>query len=406
MNDMSKKEDAIDHLLLRGVANVYPTPAYLKAQLLSGKKLTIYLGIDPTAPTMHLGNAVQLKKLSEFQELGHQIILLIGDFTARIGDPTGKSSVRKVLTAREVKDNMKIYVQQASAWLRFSGKNKAIVKYNSKWLGKMNFEDILKLAATTTVQQMVERDMFQERLKAGQPIYVHEFMYPLMQGYDSVAMSVDGEVGGNDQTFNMLMGRTLLKEQGREKFVIANKLLVDANGKKMGKTEGNMVNLNDSAENMFGKIMSWTDGMMVPAFELCTRVSFEEVKSIERELASGAHPMDFKKRLAREIVGVYHGEKKALEAETVWTETFSQGKAQEGKKIHLTIKAPLMDVLVKNGFVASKSDFRRLIQEGAIKVIVKQEEKKIVDANTLIDDTTQLKIGKKKFVTITFQKKK
>ena len=269
----------------------------------------------------------------------------------------------------------------------------------------MNFTDVLKLAMTTTVQQMIERDMFQERLKAGQPIYLHEFMYPLMQGYDSVALDVDGEVGGNDQTFNMLMGRTLMKSQNKEKFVLVLKLLEDSTGKKMGKTEGNMLTLEDSADEMFGKIMSWTDGMIISGFELCTNIPMEEVKMIEKELANGSHPMDFKKKLAREIAAIYHGEKKAIEAEQKWIDTFSKGVAHEGKKLHITIKAPLVDILVQNGFVASKSEFRRLLQEGAIKAIVKSEEKKIIDPNTLIEDSTHLKIGKKKFVTITFKKK-
>lgn len=407
MKDTSNLEDAVNHALLRGVANIYPNVSFIKEQLLSGKKLKIYMGIDPTGPTLHLGHAIPLMKLRQFQDLGHKIILLMGDFTATIGDPTDKAATRKQLTRKEVLANMKLYKSQASKLLSFAGKNAAEIRFNSKWLSKMNFESLINLASNITYAQLIKRDMFQKRIEAGADISLHEFLYPLMQGYDSVAMEVDGEIGGNDQTFNMLVGRDLEKKLlNKEKFVIASKLLTDNGGKKMGKTEGNMVALSDSAEDMFGKIMSWTDSMIVPGFELCTNISFEAVKTIERELTSDVHPMEYKKRLAREIVAIYHGEKKAIAAEDHWTQTFSEGKAHEGKKIHLTIKAPLMDLLVEHGFAASKSDFRRLIQEGAIKVIVKQEEKKIIDPNTLIEDSTHLKIGKKKFVTITFRKKR
>lgn len=397
---------AINHLLTRGVANIFPSAEFLRKELNSGKKLTIYMGIDPTGPSLHLGHAIPLMKLREFQDLGHTIILLMGDFTAMIGDPTDKAATRKQLTRKEVLQNLKQYKKQASKIISFSGKNAAKIKFNSKWLAKMSFANVLELAAHITYSQLIKRDMFQKRIEDGGDIHVHELLYPLMQGYDSVAMKINGEIGGNDQTFNMLVGRDLEKKLlDKEKFVVATKLLTDNSGKKMGKTEGNMVTLADSADDMFGKVMSWSDELIVLGFELCTRIPFEDVKTIERSIASGENPMRYKKQLARAIVALYHGEQSANTAETHWTETFSQGKAQEGQKINLTIKAPLVDILVKNGFVASRSEFRRLVEEGAIKVIAKAEEKKIVDPNTMIDDSTQLKIGKRKFLTITFQKK-
>ncbi|MFA6355172.1 MAG: tyrosine--tRNA ligase, partial [Candidatus Paceibacterota bacterium] len=240
-------EKTNNELLTRGISSIYPNREFLENKIKKGEKLTIYLGIDPTGPTLHLGHAIPIKKLSELQKAGHKIILLMGDFTAMIGDPTDKGAARKQLTHKQVMTNLKNYKKQASSLISFTGKNPAQIKFNSKWLGKMNFEEVLSLASNMTVQQMLERDMFKKRVEEEKPIYLHEFMYPLMQGYDSVAMKVDGEIGGNDQTFNMLCGRDLMKTiSGKEKFVITMKLLEDNSGKKMGKTEGNMIALSDT----------------------------------------------------------------------------------------------------------------------------------------------------------------
>ena len=204
------RDEQIEQLITKGVEQILPSVDFLKKELTSGKKLTIYCGFDPTAPTLHIGHAITLRKLRQFQDLGHKIIFLIGDFTARTGDPTDKSTVRKLLSEKDIKSNLKLYKKQASSFINFKGRNKAEVKFNSKWLGKMKFDDVVNLASNMTVQQMIERDMFQKRLKEGKHIFLHEFMYPLMQGYDSVAMNIDVEIGGNDQTFNMLMGRDLV----------------------------------------------------------------------------------------------------------------------------------------------------------------------------------------------------
>src|SRR3989344_4887360 len=272
----------IDELLVRGVENIYPKKEFLESLLKSGKKLTLYTGYDPTAPTLHIGHGITMMKLRQFQDLGHKVIMLIGDFTGMIGDPTDKTATRQKLTREEVLVNCKNYQEQASTILNFKGENAVEVKFNSEWLGKMNFLDILELTSHFTVQRMLERDMFEKRQEEKKPIYLHEFLYPVMQAYDSVAMDVDGEVGGNDQTFNMLAGRDLMKDlKDKEKFVLTMKLLADATGKKMGKSEGNMVALADSAEDMFGKVMSWTDGMILGGFELCTKVPMSEIKKIE-----------------------------------------------------------------------------------------------------------------------------
>src|SRR3989338_8564461 len=250
-------EEKVDELLKRGVENIFPNFNFLKSKMIKGERVTLYLGIDPTCPTLHIGHAIPLAKLGKFQRLGHQVILLMGDFTAMIGDPTDKTATRKKLTHEEVMNNLKEYQNQASKFISFSGENPAQFKFNSEWLGEMKFKDVLEITSLVTVEQMMKRDMFARRSQEGKPTYVHELMYPLMQGYDSVAMNVDGEVGGNDQTFNMLVGRDLMKTlKNKEKFVITTKLLVDSSGGKMGKTEGNMVALDQTAEDMFGAVMS------------------------------------------------------------------------------------------------------------------------------------------------------
>ena len=291
-------EKQIDSFLNRGVEAIFPNKDFLKSKLVKGERLSFYLGVDPTGKTLHLGHAIPLKKLGELQKLGHQIIFLIGDFTAMIGDPTDKSAARKKLTREQVLDNCKEYQKQASKFISFTGPNKAQMKFNSQWLNAMNFGDVLELASQMTVDQMLKRDMFQKRMAEDKPIFIHEFMYPLMQGYDSVAMDVDGEIGGNDQTFNMLTGRDLMKSiKNKEKFVLATRLLTDSSGKKMGKTEGNMVSLDQTAEDIFGKVMSWADNLIIPGFEIITDVPLEEVAEIKGKIESGSNPKEFKMKL-------------------------------------------------------------------------------------------------------------
>lgn len=393
--DTSK--DKIEELLTRGVEAVYPTRDWLGEQLASGKQLTIYTGYDPTADTLHLGHGITLMKLRQLQELGHKIIMLIGDFTGMIGDPTDKSAARTKLTRDEVLANCKNYKKQAASVLSFSGSNKAEIKYNSKWLGKLNLADVLELASNFTMQQMVERDMFQKRLEEDKPIYMHEFMYPLLQGYDSVAMDVDGEVGGNDQMFNMMAGRTLMKAmKDKEKFVLTMKLLADESGKKMGKTEGNMIALSDSPEDMYGKVMSWTDGMIVPGFELCTMVGTDEVESIRKALDGGENPRDHKMKLAYEIVKVWHGEKGAEAGQENFANVIQQGnKPDQIPEVDVSAH-DIVSVLVETELCSSKSDARRNIDGRGVKV----NDEKVTSYEIEVNSGDVIQKGKRHFVKI------
>lgn len=383
---------AIEAFLSRGVENLFPSKDFVKARLMEGKQLSMYLGIDPTGPTLHLGHMIPLRKLREFQDLGHKVILLIGDFTGMIGDPTDKSAARKRLSREEVLANAKLYKKQASKILRFSGANKAELKYNSKWLAKMSFADVVELCSHYTVQQMLERDMFANRQKENKPIYIHEFLYPLMQGMDCVAMDVEGEIGGNDQTFNMLVGRTLMKEmKHKEKFVIAMKLLVDPTGKKMGKTEGNMITLSDSAEEMFGKVMSWTDGMIRGGFELLTNVPLEEVD----QRLKNENPRDVKMSLAEQIVTEFFDAKSAKAASLGFVSTFQNHETPEDVPTYKwSGPIAIVDLLVATKLATSKSEARRVIDEGGVKIdneVVKTYDQ-TVNAGQLIQK------GKRHFV--------
>ena len=391
----------IEELLTRGVEKIYPSRDFVHALLTRGKKLTVYLGIDPTGPDLHLGHVIPLMKLRQFQNLGHKVILLIGDFTAMAGDPD-KTEVRTQLTRAEILNNCKSYKKQASAILKFSGANAAEYRFNSKWLSKFSFADVIQLASKETVQRMLERDLFEKRLQAERPLYIHEFLYPLMQGYDSVAMDVDGEVGGNDQTFNMLTGRDLMKKlKNKEKFVIAMKLLEDPTGKKMGKTEGNMITLVDSPKEMFGKIMSWTDSMIAPALELLTEMPIDEIRSREDNMKAGVlNPRDAKAELARMVVSFYHDEKKAAAAERDFVQTFTKHEMPDDMPTVAVPHGPvdIADFLVRHNLAASKSEARRLIEQGG----VKRNQTKVTSWKNAIQLSTGdvVQVGKRKFVRI------
>jgi len=395
---MNDKE--IEQFLTRGVENIFPSKDSFAKALSSGKKLSIYLGIDPTGPTLHMGHTIPLMKLSKLQKMGHKVILLMGDFTAMIGDPTDKLAARKQLTRKEVLSNLKLYKKQASIFLSFSGKNKAEIKYNSKWLSKMKFEDVLELASKMTVDQMLKRDMFRKRAEEGKPTFIHEFLYPLMQGYDGVAMDVDAEIGGNDQTFNMLTGRDLMKSiKNKEKFVIAIKLLADPSGVKMGKTEGNMITLADSAEDMFGRVMSWPDGMIIPGFELCTNISDEEIVKEKDFLSKGGNPRDSKSRLAGAVASLYHGVNASELARNSFFSAFSDGTIPSDVSEEVCQNTQLLvDVLLAKGLVSSKTEFRRLISDGAIEDL--KTKKTIDDPTKTTDVDMDLKIGKRRFLKI------
>lgn len=364
---VSTEPNKIERLLSRGVEHIYPSREFLEERLKSGKQLSIYLGVDPTGPDLHMGHSIQLRRLRMFQELGHKVIMLIGDFTGMIGDPTDKSATRVKLTREQVLKNAENYKEQASKILDFEGENPVEMKYNSEWLGKMSFENVVEVASNFTVQQMLERDMFEKRMSEGKPIHLHEFLYPLMQGYDCVAMEVDGEVGGNDQVFNMLAGRTLMKAvMNKEKFVIASKLLEDPTGKKMGKSEGNMITLSDSPDEMFGKIMSWTDGMILPGYEILTD---EDLDAVKKELDNGANPRDIKARLAQLIVAFYYTNEEGQAASDRFDQLFQKKEIpDEVEEAKIDGPMTIIDVLVRTGLVPSKSEARRAIDGKGVKV--------------------------------------
>jgi tyrosyl-tRNA synthetase len=389
------RDEQIEALLTKGVEQVLPGREFLKAKLDKGEILTVYCGYDPSAPTLHIGHAITLRKLRQFQELGNRVIFLIGDFTARIGDPD-KLAARKPLTEREVKANLKQYKAQASKFIRFSGKNAAMIKFNNKWLGKMKFADVIKLSSMMTVDQMLKRDMFVRRIEEGRPVYVHEFLYPLMQGYDSVAMDVDGEVGGNDQLFNMMVGRDLLKEmKQKEKFVITMKLLADNTGKKMGKSEGNMVAIADEPNDVYGKIMSWSDSLIAVGFELCTDYTMVQVAEVKKELDSGANPRDVKMKLAFEIVKSMHDEKSALKAQETFVRTFQEGNIADSD---LPAYEPGSDTLeaflIKQKLVPSKSELKRLADAGAIENMTTGAKLSFKDVKQPVSESGTYRVGK------------
>jgi len=393
---ISTDKDAIKHFMTRGIEKIYPNDGFLKSRLESGEQLSMYLGIDPTGPTLHLGHSIALKKMAEFQKMGHKAILLIGDFTAQIGDPD-KENVRKQLTREEVLENAKLYKEQASLFLDFDGPNAAELKYNSTWSDPMTFADVLNLASKMTVQQMMERDMFRKRLVEKKPIYIHEFMYPLMQGYDAVAMNVDGEIGGNDQTFNMLVGRTLMKDMlGKEKFVLPVKLLTDTSGSKMGKTTSNMLSFLDTPQEKFGKIMSWSDGMIIPGFELLTDV---DLKEINNRLSSGENPRDIKMELASNVTQFYHGKDMAQKAQKAFVTQFQKQEIPENlPEVVINEELGIVEILKKTGLAKSNNEARRKITEGAVVLNgnkVKSISLKMSGGKLKKGDTVVLKLGRK-----------
>lgn len=401
---VNNDQKAVERFLSRGLEAVFPSKESFGKVLMSGKRISIYLGIDPTGPTLHMGHAIPLMKLSELQAMGHKIILLMGDFTAMIGDPSDKMSARKQLSRKEVLSNLKLYKKQASKFLKFTGGNAAEIRYNSKWLSKMSFEDVVNLASKMTVDQMLKRDMFRKRMEEGKPVFLHEFLYPLMQGYDSVAMDVDAEIGGNDQTFNMLAGRDLMRAlKNKEKAVIAVKLLVDPSGKKMGKTEGNMITLEDTANDMFGKVMSWTDGLILSGYELCTRADQRTIDEERSFLESGGNPRDAKIRLAESVVEVYYGKKAAEAARQSFINTFSSKSMQADAPEATAVRGDLLsDILLKHGIVSSKTEWRRLVSEKAVREM--SSDRLISAHDEKVSGDMDLKVGKHRFLKVRLAK--
>ncbi|PIP88049.1 tyrosine--tRNA ligase [Candidatus Beckwithbacteria bacterium CG22_combo_CG10-13_8_21_14_all_01_47_9] len=378
---MSNMQLTTDYVLTRGVAEILPTKEGLK-KLMESRKISLYEGFDPTSPSLHIGHLIGIRKLAQFQKLGHQVIFLIGDFTGMIGDPTDKTSARQKLTHEQMLNNLKGYKEQVKNIIDFDGDNPVKIVFNYDWLSKLTFADVVELATHFTVQQMIERDFYQERLKQNKPIYLHEFMYPLMQGYDSAHMAVDLEIGGNDQMFNLLAGRTLEKAyKNKDKFCLTTKLLTDPTGAKMGKTTGNTVNLTDSPNDIFGKIMALPDSLLPLGFELLTDMDQPETE-----------PMTAKKILALEVVKQIHGEKSAHAAQKNFEQTF-QKKAPEYKQ---KIKAQANLMLTVAQIAGSNSEAKRLIAQGAVDV----NGVKASDGTVTMRAGDKVKIGQKTFIKV------
>jgi len=376
----------------------------LEKSIKTGVPLRIKAGFDPTAPDLHLGHTVLLQKLRQFQQLGHEICFLIGDFTGMIGDPTGKSETRKALTREDVLRNAETYKEQV---FKILDQEKTRVVLNSEWLSKLSSTDMIGLAAKYTVARMLERDDFGKRYASQLPISIHEFLYPLIQGYDSVALHADVELGGTDQKFNLLVGRELQREWGqRPQTVLTMPLLEGLDGvNKMSKSLGNYIGINDLPDEIFGKLMSISDGLMLRYYELLSDMSLAELEKLKNDIGNGSvHPMEAKKQLGRELVARYHGNDAAVKAEENFVKRFRDNQTpEEMTEISLTADAPkalLCKVLAQASLVASNSEGRRAIQQGGVRI----NGERVTDENCEIPCSGEyvLQVGKRRFARVRF----
>ncbi len=372
----------------------------LKESYITGKPLRIKAGFDPTAPDLHLGHTVLLNKMRQFQELGHEVIFLIGDFTGMIGDPTGKSETRKALTKEDVEQNAKTYKDQV---FKILDPEKTIVDFNSRWLEPMSGKDMIFLSAKYTVARMMERDDFSKRFAAGKPISIHEFMYPLLQGYDSVCLKADVELGGTDQKFNLLVGRELQREYGQKpQTVITLPLLEGLDGvNKMSKSLDNYVGITEKPFDIFGKIMSISDELMLRYYELLSEKSLDEIEQLRENIRKGIkHPLEAKKELAFEMVKRFHSEREAVVAKEQFEQIFSKRKLpDEMPEFLLNGEKPLVDIIFEAGLVSSKSEIKRLIQQNAVEI----NGEKVSDIALKLSKPEKevvVKVGKRKFLKI------
>lgn|SRR3989344_516675 len=457
--------DPIEILLTRGVEKIYPSKEALEKLLRGGKKLKLYQGFDPTSTNMHIGHMIGLRKLRQFQDLGHQVIFLIGDGTGQAGDPSGKTSTQKkshalilsthedkpgvlrklaesfekegisieeirservrgdvnfrividekryspeaiakvisslgsqgFFTNEELRLNAASYLQQASRIVRFEGENPIEMMYNGDWLNKLTYQDILNLVSHFSLQQLAERDLFQERIKQAKEVNVREFLYPVFQAYDSVVLNVDLEVGGSDQTFNMLAGRILSKQiLGKEKFVLTTPLLTDSQGRKVGKTEGNVIAITDTPNNLYGKIMSLSDDIIIKALEYLTDVPNHEIKQIEKAISGGQNPFRFKKLLAIEIVSQLNSKKKAEEAQKEFESVHQKGAIPQD--LNISVKENISVAEAVTTLVESKSQAKRLLDQNAVEV----DGKVVTDGKIKLKTGQVLKVGKKTFAKV------
>jgi len=388
-------------ILMRGVVEVIPEDELrekLERSIKENKPLRIKLGADPSAPDLHLGHTVPLRKLRQFQDLGHEVYFLIGDFTGMIGDPSGKSSTRKRLTREEVFKNAETYKKQI---FKILDPSKTNVVFNSSWCEKMSFADVLDLTSRYTVARMLERDDFAKRYKEGRSISLIEFLYPLIQGYDSVVLKADVEVGGTDQKFNLLVGRELQKEYGQSQQVVMTLPLLEGTDgiNKMSKSLGNYIGIAEEPKEMFGKLMSIPDELILKYFELLTDVSIDEIKNYEKRMKAGENPKDFKVLLAKTIVAQYHSRIAAEEAFAEFEKVFkNKGVPDEIQEITINDKAKIIDILVESKLLSSRSEVRRMLQQDAVYV----NGERVKDENFLIfsGNNTIIKVGKRKFLKV------
>jgi tyrosyl-tRNA synthetase len=393
----------MDDLLTRGVEQIIGQDEL--EQALKGKqKLRIKFGVDPTRPDIHIGHAVALRKLRQLQDLGHTVIFLIGDYTTKIGDPSGKDKTRPMLTDEEIKANVKTYLDQVGAILNIK---KAEIRYNSEWLAKLSFADLLSLASNVSVAQTIEREDFKNRLESGRELALHEILYPLMQAYDSVALEADVEFGGNDQLFNLMSGRALQKKLGqRPQACFIVELLVGTDGtKKMSKSLDNYIAITDAPIDMYGKVMSLPDALIAPYYKLTTDVPLETIDGLVQRFAEGANPRDSKASLAREIIRIYHSEAAAAKAEADWNKTYrdKQGPS-ESQILKINVKdtvsideeVALIDYVMALEIMPSRREFRQKVQEGGIRV----NGQTVTDPELVINKWDLVNVGKTRFYQI------
>lgn len=394
---ISTNETNIKDVLTRGVEDVF-IKENLEKKLKSGKQLRVKLGFDPTGPKIHIGRAIPLRKLKAFQDLGHKVVFIVGDFTAHIGDPSDKLSKRPMLTTKDIQQNLKEYKSQVGKIIDLT---KAEFHFNSTWLSKITFEKIVELAECFSVQQMSSRRNFKERMERGEEVSLREFLYPLMQGYDSMMVKADVEIGGFDQLFNLKAGRVVQKYFNQpEQDVLTTKMLSGTDGRKMSTSWGNVINITDEKNDMFGKVMSIRDDLIFDYFLLCTNTQEVEIQEMKDKILSGENPRDIKLILASGIVEIYHGKENALLAQKSFINTFNKGGLPENiQHIKVSSGTLFVDILLKEKVISSKADFRRLIDEGAVSKL--PEGKKISDPY-FVSEEGDFKIGKRRFVRIKF----
>ena len=399
---MIRSVDQQYELISRGAEEIIPEKELrekIEDSIKSGTPLKVKLGCDPSRPDLHIGHSVVLRKLRHFQDLGHQAVLVIGDFTAMIGDPTGRNKTRPQLTLEEARENAKTYLDQAKAILKM---DELKVVHNSDWLGTMSFSDVIKLSSSTTVARMLERDDFNKRYRSEVPISLHEFLYPLAQAQDSVELVSDIELGGTDQKFNLLMGRNLQKDVGQKpQCILTMPILEGTDGvEKMSKSYGNDIGISDSANDMYGKTLSIPDNIMASWFTLAVDAEDSYVDEISKKLDSNSiNPMELKRELARKIVAIYYDENKALEAENHFNQvTVSKGIPDEIEEFKLTEDELLVNIIADSGLLKSRSEARRMIKQSAVKI----DGKTVSDIQYKVSSSSSfiLKVGKRKFLKV------